>query len=275
MAPARSRPVSPFRAVRSLIAGLGPAFAPASALRRAGLAACLAASAGLGGCDSPSAPAPEHDPVPMAPPSAPAAPPAPPRAPEIILDHAGVAVGPDHVAAGDAPFADKVAAALAGKPGVEGQGVDVVAMRNAKPSQVVAVAGAVHVAKASGVVVKTSARDDTTQKLALTFASSLPDCTVVAWIDKEGGIDVWPAGGGAAKRVKRGLAGPDMTLGIDLVRTQWQNCESPAIVTGADDVMTWGLVFDLAQLALTAPGTRASAAALVTNVTPGKKVALP
>lgn len=271
MAPARSRPVSLFRAVRPPIAGFAAAFAPG----RAAAAACFALAAALAGCDSPSAPVPERNPVPAAPASTAAAPPTPPRPPEIILDHAGVAVGPDHVAAGDTPFADKVVAALAGKPGVEGQGVDVVAMRNAKPSQVVAVADAVHGAKASGVVVKTSSRDDTTQKLPLTFASSLPDCTVVAWIDKEGGIDVWPAGGGTAKRVKRGLAGPDMTLGIDQVRTQWANCESPAIVTGADDVMTWGLVFDLAQLALTAPGTRASAVALVTNASPGKKIALP
>ena len=39
------------------------------------------------------------------------------------------------------------------------------------------------------------------------------DCTTVAWIAKDAAIDVWPAGGGTAKRVIKGLAGPDMTLG--------------------------------------------------------------
>jgi hypothetical protein len=233
----------------------------------------------MAGCDSPSSG--EQTPTvapppPSAPPTAaPAAPPARPAPPEIIIDRASAAIGADRVATGDTPFTDEVAAALASKPGVEGQSVDVVAMRNAKPSQVVAVAAAVRNAKASQVVIKTSARDDSTRKLPLTFGPDVPDCTVVAWIGKDGSIDVWPAGGGAARRVKRGLAGPDMTLGMDQVRTQWAGCNSPAIVAGADDAMSWGLVFDLAQTALTSPGSRASAVALVTSATPGKKITLP
>jgi len=125
------------------------------------------------------------------------------------------------------------------------------------------------------VTIKTSARDDTTQKMPLTSASNVPDCTVVAWIDKDGWIDVWPAGGGAVRRVKRGLAGPDMTLGMDAVRTQWAGCNAPTIAVGADDAMTWGLVFDLATSALQAPGSRANMATLLTSAVPGKKLVLP
>lgn len=148
-------------------------------------------------------------------------------------------------------------------------------MRNAKPSQVVAVVTALRGAKASGVNLKTAARDDTTQKVGLSFAASLPDCAVVAWITKDGVIDVWPAGGGAIKRIARGLAGPDMTLGTDAVRAQWAGCGSPSVAIGADDAMSWGLVFDLATNALFAPGSRANTVMLLPTATPGKKLALP
>jgi hypothetical protein len=97
-------------------------------------------------------------------------------------------------------------------------------------------------------------------------------CTVVAWIAKDAAIDVWPLGGGRAKRVIKGLAGPDMTLGLDAVRAAAQTCNASTIVAGADEAMTWGLMFDLATASLTAPGSRASAAYLVTSAVPGRKL---
>src|ERR1019366_7921386 len=168
-----------------------------------------------------------------------------------------------------------VAALVTGKPGIDGQGVDVVAMRNAKPSQVAGIVAALRGARASAVTLKTNGRDDTTQKVALAFGPTLPDCTVVAWIAKDGVIDVWPAGGGATKRVGRGLAGPDMTLAMDAIRAQWVGCGAPSIAVGADDAMSWGLVFDLATSALQAPGSRAHTMTLITTANPGKKLALP
>jgi hypothetical protein len=239
--------------------------------------ALAAALAGLAACDSPSADPERPAPAVSAPSPAPPPPPAPAvaHAPEIIVDRSSVAIGVDHVASGEPAFSDRVTALLAGKPGVEGQGVDVVAMRNAKPSQVAAVVAALRGAKASAVTIKTAARDDTTQKVPLAFSSSLPDCAVVAWITKDGVIDVWPAGGGAPRRVGRGLAGPDMTLATDAVRAQWAGCNAGTIAVGGDDAMTWGLVFDLATSALQAPGSRASTVALLTTAAPGKKLLLP
>jgi hypothetical protein len=212
---------------------------------------------------------------PAAAPAAPAAAPEPPRAPEIIVDRETVAIGPEHVATGEPALVEKVGALVSGQPAIEGHTTDLVAMRNAKPSQVAAVVGALRAAKATGVKIKTAARDDTTQALQLSFASSVPDCAVVIWIAKDGVINVWPAGGGVAKRVGRGLAGPDMTLGTDAVRAQWAGCGAPAIVVGADDMMSWGLVFDLATTVLGSPGSRANAAVLITTATPGHKLALP
>src|SRR5579859_5343125 len=174
---------------------------------------------------------------------APAPTPAPPRAPEIIVDRSTVSVGTERVATGEPALAEKVGALVSGQPAIAGHTADLVAMRNAKPSQVMAVVGALRGAQAGGAKIKTSARDDTTQALPISFASSVPDCAAVMWIAKDGVIDVWPAGGGAAKRVARGLAGPDVTLGTDAVRTVWAGCGAPAIVIGAEDTMTWGLVF--------------------------------
>jgi hypothetical protein len=235
--------------------------------------------AGLAGpaCDDEKSAAPPASGTPPASASASASaspPPAPPevRAPDIVVDPSYVAIGNDKVPTVEAGLADRVAVFLTGRPMIEGQTVDVVAMRNAKPSEVAAVIAALRKAKATGAGIKTEARDNSTQRLPLTFAMPSEPCTVVAWIAKDAAIDVWPLGGGRAKRVIKGLAGPDMTLGLDAVRAAAQTCNASTIVAGADEAMTWGLMFDLATASLTAPGSRASAAYLVTSAVPGRKL---
>jgi hypothetical protein len=183
-----------------------------------------------------------------------------------------VAIGNDQVPAGHPGLADKVDVFLHGRPLLEGQSVAVVAMRNAKPSSVAAVAAALERERATSAVVKTEARDGSTQKLTLSFARTLHDCAAVAWIARDAAIEVWPAGGGTPKRIGRGLAGPDITLGTDAMRTQATGCNSSEIVVGSDDGLPWGLVFDLATSVLGAPGARASAAVLVTTAARGRKL---
>jgi len=202
--------------------------------------------------------------------------PAPPevRAPDIVVDPGHVSVGADRVLAGEQGLADKVSVFLAGRPMIEGRTVDVVAMRNARASQVAAVVVALRGAKASGVVVKTEARDSSTQGLPLSFDTTLQPCTTIAWIAKNAAIDVWPVGGGKAKRINKGLAGPDMTLGTEAVRTAGARCDASELVVGAEDPMTWGLVFDLATMALHAPGARVNRGVLVTTAVPGRKLVI-
>lgn len=185
-----------------------------------------------------------------------------------------MAVGSDRVAGGELGLTDKVGVFLKGRPMIAGNTVNVVAMRNAKPSQVAAVVSALHKARASGVVLKTEARDGTTQSMPVSFPASVADCATAAWIAKDAAIEVWPAGGGTAKRITKGLAGPDMTLGTEAMRKQWSSCSAPELVVGADDVLTWGLVFDLGTSALQAAGTHVSTTVLQTNASPGRKVAL-
>jgi hypothetical protein len=232
------------------------------------------------GCDQPSgapaatapATAPAASPATAAQ-AAPSNPPAEERAPEIIVDPAHVSVGNDRVNGSDPALADRIFVFLSGRPMVEGRTVDLVAMRNAKPSQVAAAVTAIRRAKAAGAAVKTEARDSTTQRMPLSFSTPSDPCTVVAWIAKDAAIDVWPVSGGRAKKIYKGLAGPDMTLGTDAVRTAGEGCNASVLVVGADEAMTWGLVFDLATNALSAPGARASAAVLVTSAVPGRKLA--
>ena len=71
------------------------------------------------------------------------------------------------------------------------------------------------------------------------------------------------------------MAGPDMTLGTEAMRKQWSSCMAPEIVVGADDVLTWGLVFDLARSAMEATGTRIQTAVLDNAAVPGRKITLP
>ncbi len=201
-------------------------------------------------------------------------PPEPPTAPEIIIDNSNVSVGSDRVPAADPGLADKVSVFVTGRPAIAGASIDIVAMRNSRPSQVVAVVVALRRAKASGVNVKTEARDGTTQKLSLSFPAGVPDCATVAWIAKDAAIDVWPAGGGTAKRIAKGMAGPDMTLGTEAVRRQTNACSTSPLIVGAEERFPWGLVFDLATMSMQLPGTRSSGVVLVTNAVPGRKLVL-
>lgn len=196
------------------------------------------------------------------------------QAPQIIVDPKGVAIGKESIPVTDPSLADRAFALLSGKAGIEDRTVSFVAMRNAKPSHVAAVAAALFRAKASGATVKSEARDNTTQGVALSSPATVAECAAAAWIGKNGSIAVWPAGGGAAKRVVRGLAGPDLTLGLDAVRERREGCSAPEFVLGADDAMPWGVVFDLAENVMGAARAQANSVVLVTAASPGKKVDL-
>jgi hypothetical protein len=155
---------------------------------------------------------------------------------------------------------------------------DVDAKRNAKPSQVATLVAALHAAGAKSATIKTQGRDNVVAPIAVTFATlPVADCTTVAFIGKDGGIGVWHAGGGTAKKYSRGFAGPDMTLGTEAVRNATAHCESALLLVGADDAMIWGLVHDLVAIARVTPdgGTplRATQVGVVQSTTPaGRKI---
>jgi hypothetical protein len=58
------------------------------------------------------------------------------------------------------------------------------------------------------------------------------------------------------------------------MRKQWTGCGASELVIGSDDLMSWGLAFDLATAGTQASGTHPSTVVLVTNVVPGRKLVL-
>lgn len=209
-----------------------------------------------------------------APAPTPTASPEPPRPPDIIIDQSTISVGQERLPTVELHLDERLSGIMKAQPAIEGHAIDFVAMRNAKPSQVASIALALRRANASGANVKTESRDGATVKLALSFSTKVPDCAAVAWITKDGAIDVWPAAGATAHRVNKGLAGPDMTLGTEAVERQAGGCAASELIVGADDRFPWGLVFDLATSATQARGSRTNAVILTTNAVPGKKVTL-
>jgi hypothetical protein len=256
-------------------AALGlPGARPARIGRTAGVACVAVALAVLAcGCDSPKA-EPQGPAASAAVAQAPASPTPEVQAPEIIVDRANVSVGKNRLSGTDPNLSDRVSVFLRGAPKIEGQTADLVIMRNAKPSQALGVLAALRQSKAVAANVRTETRDGATKALPVAFVAKLPDCATVAWVAKDASLDVWPAGGGRAKRAPRGLAGPDLTLGMDAFRALAESCEASQFAVGADEAMTWGLVFDVAMEALHQSWTRTSAAVVVGDATPGRKLVL-
>jgi hypothetical protein len=65
-----------------------------------------------------------------------------------------------------------------------------------------------------------------------------------------------------------------MTLGSEAVRKQQSSCNASELFIGADDALTWGLVYDLATMSFAAAGAHVSTAVLVNNPTIGRKLTL-
>ncbi len=227
------------------------------------------------GCDkeAPRVEAPEAA-APAAASLVPSSAPEPPRAPEIIVDPSTIAIGQQRLATGEPNLDDRLVEILKAQPLIEGNGVEFVAMRNAKPSQVAEVASSLRRAKAKGATVKTEARDGSTEKLVLSFATKVVDCAATAWIAKDGAIDVWPAGGATAERFVKGLAGPDMTLGSEALARLSGACTAGEVIVGGDDRFPWGVVFDLATRSLKTPPSHAGAVVVVATAVPGRKLKL-
>jgi hypothetical protein len=235
--------------------------------------ACLACDGHPASTDAPEAASTTVTAAPSSPSQPPEAP-EPPRQPDIIIEQATVSVGKEHLATGELGLNDRLVAILKAQPTIGGHAVDFVAMRNAKPSQVASMISALRSGGASGANVKTESRDGATVKLPVSFSTREPDCAAVAWITKDGAIDVWPIGGATAQRVNKGLAGPDMTLGTEAVQHQSGTCSATDLIVGGDDHFPWGVVFDLATSAVQARGSRTTAVVLTTSATPGRKLHL-
>lgn len=243
-------------------------------------AALCAATLAYSACDkdAPTAAPTVAASAPAAQASAPPPLPPPAKAPAISLEPGAFFVDSERIPSSDADAASRVFSRIDGKPHVENETVTIVAPRAVKPSQVVALVAIVKRAKAVGVTVRTPNRDKVEMPLTITFPTPpVSPCSTVAFISKDARINVWTVGGDVAKSFSKGFAGPDMTLGTEGVRATAARCASPIMFVGADDAMTWGLVYDLAVISRDAPDgaapLKSSQVGLIPSTTvPGHKV---
>jgi hypothetical protein len=203
-----------------------------------------------------------------------------PKPPHILVQPGSTMVGDTEVKADDPDGVAKITALITGKPHVAMEVVDFAALRKARPSQVATVVRALRKAGAVGATVLTETREKTVFGLPLRFPSgALPECSAVAYINKDSSINVWTIAGSApAKRYSKGWAGPDMTLGAAAAHDQAEACPSGVWFVAADDAtQSWGVLFDLAYYATRGldggASMRADTALLATPPVPGRKVA--
>jgi hypothetical protein len=186
--------------------------------------------------------------------SAPAVSLAPPpvaKPPFLSVDETACYIGGDKVDinAGDAKA--RALAVLQTKPKVEGEALELQALRDVKFAKIASLVGAARGAKAKSITIKTSRRDQTLGEIEIQFGHPpLTACSAVAAIGKDNTIKVWPAGGGGGESFSKGMAGPDMTRGVGGAQKQAAGCDSNVWAVTADDTVQWGLVFDLATQAM-------------------------
>jgi hypothetical protein len=229
------------------------------------------------GCDEKKA-TPTTEPSASAVASVALAPPPVAKPPFLSVDEKACYVGGDKVdlAAGDAKA--RVAAILGTKPKVEGEMLELQALRDVKFPKVAALLDGARTAKAKGVTIKTSRRDQSMGEIEVRFDHApLAACSAIASIGKDSGVNVWPAGGGTADHFTHGMAGPDMTRGVAGAQKVAGACaESYVWAVTAEDTVQWGLVFDLATLAMGAfdggKPMRATQLDVLADAVPGRKV---
>lgn len=165
------------------------------------------------------------------------------------VDEAQCYVGGDKVDVAAADAKGRVAGVLGSKQKVEGEVLELHAARASKLSRVAALVAGAKTAKAKGLRLITPDRDRNEHEIEVTFGALAP-CSAVASIGKDNAINVWSASGGTAQRFTKGMAGPDMTRGIEGVQKAAGACDAATWAIGAEPEMQWGLLFDLAMGAM-------------------------
>ena len=231
--------------------GPGPSFPFGK--RGAGAIACAAfvCAALVVGCDDAPKPGSAAASASASSSAAPSATPAPAKRtamPEIIVDTDGPYVGGSRINLDDPTGAEKLAKALKDLP-IGGKPVTVLAEKKAKVQHVAAVVAALGDAGAPKVVIKTDGRNDLAKEIAVTPESRLgapPGCSVTALVMKDLSTAVWGLKGGAAKKQRKGLAGPDLSHTGEEVTRELAACDSTMAFFSGDDALPWENAFNLA-----------------------------
>ncbi len=201
-------------------------------------------------------------------------PPAPTK-PQLAIDDTALFIAGERMDVAAPDLKGRIAAALSGKP-VEGETLVLNAARGATMSRVTSVFAALIASKVKGVEVHTPQRDRSAAEILFVTTAKPSDCSTVGYIAKDNAIATWPVSGATAERFTHGMAGPDLTRGSEGIRKRVLACESPVWFVSADENVTWGLAFDLANAVMHPedaglPKAR-SVSLLVKTPVPGRKV---
>jgi hypothetical protein len=200
--------------------------------------------------------------------------------PTIVLDKSGALVAGARVTLEIAGAAERLKSELSQhRSFLEKQVVRVAAERKVKPAYVATMLAALGASGANRVLVRTSTRSDYPTEVGFLppdKAKAAPRCSVIGMILADRSTAVWQLSGGVAGRRGKGMAGPDLTLTGESIRTKAKSCEESTtlFVAGAEGV-EWGLVYDLAASSKTFGTLFFAEAALVsTPPVPGHPVEL-
>lgn len=203
------------------------------------------------GCDSKPKTNPFENPAAPKQPPPITAPPKPTGPPDFMITAEGPKVGWTNILIekkeGPQKLRDEIAA---NKQYVNDQVVAMTVDRNAKTPWVAEMIKALSENGASAVDITTETRTEYPKKVHFTPVKSVQQpaaCSVVAKVLAERRNAVWHLKGGTAVRSPKGLAGPDMAMTEENLKSAAGACKgSDVVFIGADEGVEWGLVYDLA-----------------------------
>lgn len=203
------------------------------------------------------------DPSPSATKAAPkvSAVPKPAGPPEIQVDQFGPKVGFEVVLIEKKDGRERLQKAIAGvKEHYEGKDIEIKVDRTAKTPWVRMVFAELEAIDVSSITVRTDTRPEFSPKLKFTpqgKAVDVPSCSLAMMVLDDRATATWKIAGGTAGRRSKGFAGPDLSTTAETIETRWKGCkDSSTYFVSADDVIEWGLTYDLAASAQKIPGVK-------------------
>ena len=127
---------------------------------------------------------------------------------------------------------------------IKGKEVDLVVLKNAKMTDVMAVVRELGAAGAPSIKVRSAeGRGDLPKEFSIVAQNKLSEkpaaCSVVAMISKNLATDVWAISGGTGKRHVKGFAGPDLSNTAETLQKVLKKCDSKIAFFSADDTLGW------------------------------------
>lgn len=173
--------------------------------------------------------------------------------PELLVDEDGPYLGGTRIKLTDSTGPEKLLKIAKELP-INGSPVVLLVDKRAKVTATAAVVAALGEAGAPKIIIKTDGRKDLPKEISVTPESRLgsaPSCSLVAMLLKDFSTAVWPMKGGTARKVRKGLAGPDLSHTAEQLEKDIANCESTTAFFSGDESVAWESTFNLAGTVLT------------------------